>query len=292
MLGKIRGEVRFKEPMSFYTSLRIGGVADIFVMPQDVGDIRYALLYAEQDRLPVMVIGGGNNILVGDRGIRGIVLKIEGSLGRAEFHGDEVVVGAGASLSSLIREAANLNLGGIECLIGIPATIGGALFTNAGTPDGRIGDFVRVAYYFQADGELGEFKPRPGVFEYDSFKLPPGATFIGCRLQLRRRPLADIRKDIKARLKVKKQYYPLALASVGPIWKDPTGKSAGKLIERVGLRSKRLNGAEISLKNPNFIVNRDDARAEDVLALMVLTRERVQAQFGINLEYEIQIVGE
>src|SRR6266542_1684200 len=114
MLGEIRGEVRFKEPLSFHTSLRIGGPADIFVMPQDVDDIRHALMFAVREQLPVEVIGGGNNVLVTDRGIRGVVLKLEGCLGRAQFHGEEVVAGAGVSLSGLIREAAAMNLGGIE----------------------------------------------------------------------------------------------------------------------------------------------------------------------------------
>ncbi|MGH7277303.1 MAG: FAD-binding protein, partial [Candidatus Rokuibacteriota bacterium] len=121
MLGEIRGEVRFKEPLSFHTSLRIGGSADIFIVPQDTDDIRHALKFAEREQLPVAVIGGGNNLLVKDRGIRGVVLKLEGCLGRAEFHGEEALAGAGVGLSALIREAAALNLGGIECLIGIPA---------------------------------------------------------------------------------------------------------------------------------------------------------------------------
>src|SRR6185369_11553806 len=136
MLGEIRGDVRFKEPLSFHTSLRIGGPADIFVVPQDLDDIRHALAFADREQLPVVTIGGGNNVLVTDRGVRGVVLKLEGCLGRSEFHGEEVVAGAGASLSSLIREAAALNLGGIECLVGIPASVGGALATNAGTEEG------------------------------------------------------------------------------------------------------------------------------------------------------------
>ncbi len=137
MLGEIRGEVRFKEPLSFHTSLRIGGPADIFIVPQDVEDIRLALSFAEREQLSLDVIGGGNNLLVSDRGVRGVVLKLEGCLGRAEFNGEEAVAGAGVSLSALIREAAALNLGGIECLVGVPATVGGAVAMNAGTPGRR-----------------------------------------------------------------------------------------------------------------------------------------------------------
>ena len=292
MLGEIRGEVRFKEPLSFHTSLRIGGPADIFVVPQDVDDIRHALCFAEREQLAVAVIGGGNNLLVKDRGVRGVVLRLEGCLGRAEFHGEEAIAGAGVSLSALIREAAAVNLGGIECLVGIPATIGGALAMNAGTPDGWIGDFVSAVYFLHPDGTIGEFKPAGGSFTYSAFEAPEGAVLVGCRLRLHRRPMAEIQKDIRQRLKQKKATQPLALASAGCVWKNPKGDVAARLIEKCGLKGKRVNGAEISSKHANFIVNRGGGTAVDILALMDLTRERVHHQFGITLEPEIRMVGE
>jgi len=291
MLGEIRGEVRFKEPLSFHTSLRIGGFADIFVVPQDVDDIRHALRFAEREQLPVAVLGGGNNLLVKDRGVRGVVLKLEGCLGRAEFHGEEAVAGAGVSLSSLIREAAVLNLGGIEALVGIPATVGGALSMNAGTADGTIGDFVSAVYFVHPDGTIGEFKPGAGT-SYQQFHAPVGSVLFGCRLQLHRRPLAEIQRDIKQRLRGKKSSQPLALASAGFVWKNPPGHQATRLIEKAGLKGKRINGAEISAKHANFIVNRGGAMAADVLALMEITHERVQTQFNVTLETEIRVLGE
>jgi UDP-N-acetylmuramate dehydrogenase len=292
MLGEIRGEVRFKEPLSFHTSLRIGGAADFFIVPQDVEDIRLALSFADKEHLPVVVVGGGNNILVRDRGIRGVVLKLEGCLGRADFHGEEAVAGAGVSLSALIREAAAINLGGLECLVGIPATVGGAVAMNAGTPDGWISDFVSAVYFLHPDGTLGEFKPGAGALGYRTFVAPPGAVLIGARLRLHRRAHAEIQKDIKQRLKQKKASQPLALASAGCVWKNPPGEQAGRLLEKVGLRGKRLNGAEISAKHANFIVNRGGAVSGDVLALMDLARERVKNHFGITLEPEICVLGE
>lgn len=292
MLASIRGTVRYQELLSFHTSLRIGGPADIFVEPLDVNDIRQALDHAKSECLPVAILGSGNNVLARDRRIQSVVLKLEGCLGRAEFRGDEVVAGAGVTLSSLIREATAINLGGIECLAGIPATIGGALAMNAGTPDGAIGDFVTAIYFLHADGKLGEFKPIYGRFTYQEFALPAGAIIIGCRLRMTRRPLAEIQKDLKARMKIRKALNPLALASAGPVWKNPPGEEAGRLIEKVGLKGKKLGGAEIYAKNPNFIVNRGNATADDVLALMETTRERVQAQFGITLEQKIRIIGE
>jgi UDP-N-acetylmuramate dehydrogenase len=292
MLGEIRGEVRFKEMLSFHTSLRIGGPADIFVIPQDVDDIRHALVFAEREQLPVAVIGGGNNLLVTDRGIRGVVLKLEGCLGRAEFHGEEAVAGAGVGLSTLIREAAALNLGGIECLVGIPATIGGAIAMNAGTAEGSIGDFVSAVYFLHPDGTIGECKPGNSGFSMQQFNFPEGSVLAGARLRLHRRPYAEIQKDIKQRLKLKKQTQPLALASAGCVWRDVAGEPATKLIERVGLRGKRMNGAEISAKHANFIVNRGGASAADIQALMDLTRERVLTQLGLTLEPEIRVISE
>src|SRR5207248_1582726 len=164
--------------------------------------------------------------------------------------------------------------------VGIPATIGGALAMNAGTADGWIGDFVSAVYYLHPDGALGEFKPS-GEFGYRAFHLPAGAVLIGCRLQLHRRPLPEIQKEIRARLKQKKATQPLALASAGFVWKNPAGELASRLIEKAGLRGKRVNGAEISSKHANFIVNRGAAGAADILGLMELTRERVHSRFGI-----------
>jgi UDP-N-acetylmuramate dehydrogenase len=220
------------------------------------------------------------------------VLKLEGALGRAQFQGEEAVAGAGVSLSALIREAAALNLGGIECLVGIPATVGGALAMNARSTDGAIADFVSAAYFLHPDGTLGEFKPAHGVMTPGPIHFPPGSVVVGCRLRFTRRPFAEIQRDIRQRLKSKKSTQPLALASAGAVWKDPPGDKAVRLLEKVGLRGKRVGSAEISTKQANFVVNRGGASATDVMALLELSRERVRAQFGITLEPEMRIIGE
>src|SRR5262249_6968693 len=188
MLGEIRGEVRFKEPLAFHTSLRCGGPADIFVLPQDVDDVRKALMYADKEKLPVVVLGGGNNVVVKDKGVRGIVIKLEGCLGRMEFHGDEVTIGCGAGLSTMIREAAALGLGGGECLAGTRATRGGARAMTAGPNDGSIGDFVPAVSSPPAEGTTGELKPAPAPFASPTSNSPPGSTLLGTRLTLRRKP--------------------------------------------------------------------------------------------------------
>jgi UDP-N-acetylmuramate dehydrogenase len=291
MLARIAGVVRFKEPLSFHTSLRMGGPADFFISPRDVDDIRYALTFADQEDLPVVVLGGGNNVLVSDRGVSGVVLKLEGVLERAAFQGDEVVVGAGVTLSALVREAAARDLGGLECLTGIPGTVGGALATRAGTPEGAIVDLCSAVHFLYPDGTLGEFRPLAHVAGGQTFDIPRGAIVVSCRLQLVRRPGAVVWKEIRHRLKLRKTSEPFALASAGFVWKNPPAAIARRLIDAAGLRGKRRNAAEISAKSSNFIINRGGATPSDVLGLMAMTRERVEARFGITLETEIRMLG-
>src|SRR5262245_3176603 len=270
MLGSIRGDVRFKEPLSFYTSLRIGGPADILIMPQDIDDIRHALQFVHRERLPLTVLGGGSGMLVRDRGLRGVVLKLDGCLRRVEFHGEEAVAGAAVGLSSLIREAAAHDLGGLECLAGIPGSVGGALAMKACSEAGSIADVVSAVYLVQPDGTLDEIKlcdfgPRPATFDVE-----PGSIVVGCRLRLRPRPRREIQSDVNRRLKLKKRSEPLVLASAA-IWQDPGDVTAAELIDKAGLKGKRVNGAEIAVKHTNFIINRGGATAADIIGLMDLT---------------------
>jgi UDP-N-acetylmuramate dehydrogenase len=292
MLGEIRGEVRFKEPMAYHTGLRCGGPADIFVLPQHVEDVRHAVRYADKEKLPFRVLGGGNNLLVRDRGVRGVVVKLDGSLGRMEFHGDEVTVGAGATLSTIVRDAATRGLGGLDCLVGIPATIGGALAMNAGTPEGAIAEMVSAVYLLYPDGSLGEIRPRPASFGDRHLDFPPASILLAARLHLRRKPPAEIQADIRTRLKQRKTCYPVVHAAAGLAWKHPSPDQAAKLVEKAGLKGKRVGGAEVWAKHPNFIVNRRGATAADVLALLDLVTRRVADRTGQELRPEITVIGE
>jgi UDP-N-acetylmuramate dehydrogenase len=291
MLGRITGTVRFTEPLSFYTSLRIGGPAEFFVMPQDVNDVRYALAFAEQEDLPVVVIGGGNNMLISDSGLQAVVLKLEGILGRAEFNGDEVAVGAGMPLSALIREAAALGLGGLEHLAGIPATVGGALATHVRSLEGSLLDVFSSITFLYPDGTIGEHRPSGPAGAGRSLDLPAGAVVVGGRLHLVRRPAQRIQENLRLRMKTWKDTQPFALASAGYIWKNPSGDRAARLIEAVGLRGKRVRGAEISSKSGNLMINRGGATHADVLALMEMARERVESRMGVTLQPEIRLLG-
>jgi UDP-N-acetylmuramate dehydrogenase len=259
-------------------------------MPQDVDDLRYALAFAEQEDLPLIMIGGGSNLLVSDRGLQGVVVKLQGILGGAEFAGDEVAVGAGMPLSALIREAAAQGLGGLEYLAGIPATVGGALVTNARTSEGALIKHCSAIYFVHPDGTLGEHRAW-GPTGWRTFDLPAGGILAGCRLRLERRPVQVVQKALQHRLKAWKESQPFDLAAAGYIWKNPPGDRAARLIEMVGLRGKRVNGAEISVKCANLIVNRGGATQHDILALMEMARERVEKRLGITLYPEIRLVG-
>ncbi len=290
MLGRITGAVRFREPLSFHTSLRIGGPAEFFIMPQDLDDLRYALAFAEQEDLPLIAIGGGNNLLVSDRELQAVVVKLEGTLSRAEFAGDEIAVGAGMLLSALLREAAVQGLGGLEYLAGIPATVGGELATNARTAEGALIDHCSAVYFMLPDGTLGEHRAG-GPAGRRTFDLPTGSIVVGCRLQLERRPARAVQKVLQYRLKTWKESQPFTLATAGYIWKNPPGDRAARLVEMVGLRGKRVNGAEISSKSANLIINRGGATHHDILKLMEMARERVETRLGITLHPEIRLVG-
>src|SRR5438876_5881792 len=292
MLGEVLGTVRFKEPLSFYTSLGTGGNADVFIVPQDLDDVRHALSFAHRQQLPVAVLGGGNKVLIRDGGIRGVVLKLGGCLARADFHGEGAMVGAGMPLAALVRQAAAQDLGGIEPLVGIPATMGGALATNAGTADGWVGDYVSAVYFLYPDGTFGEYKPGTTLMSERRLEIPDGVVVVGCRLRCQRRPVAETQREIKRRLKQKNIAEPLALASAGAVWRDPPGLSAARVIERSGLRGKRVGSAEISAKHANYIINRGGAKAADILALMEMTRDRVRTHFHLTLEEDIRILGE
>lgn len=292
MLGRIRGQVRFKEPLSWHTSLRVGGPADVFIVAVDVDDVRRAMSFAERERLSVTILGSGAGILVQDRGVRGVVLQPGGCLGRVRFCGDEVMAGAGAQLSAVIKEAADLGLGGLEGLAGIPATIGGALVMRVATPEVSLIDFVSVVHLLFPDGSLGEIKPSVNGQDGEVWSLPPDAVVLAARLMLERHGCREARRTLRRQTAQRKLSTPLALASAGYVWKDDAGLSASRLVRRAGCLRLRVGRVEVSLKDPNFIVNRGTARAAEVLELMAQVEGRVRDRLGINLVRRVRVIGE
>jgi UDP-N-acetylmuramate dehydrogenase len=292
MLGSIRGEIRFKERLAPHTALRCGGPADVYVLAQDVDDVRHALGFAHQEGLPLLVLGGGSGVLIRDRGYRGLVLRLGGRFTRLEFHGDEVTLGAGVELATLIREAASRGLGGLESLAGIPGTVGGAVATRAGTSAGSLHDRVSAIYFLGPDGVIGQATATSDCDAPQRVTLPPRAILLGVRLNLRPNRPTAIQTGVRTRLKHQRATHPLALAAAGYVWQDPAGAAATRLIEQSRLKGKRLGDAEISTKHANCLVNRGRATARALEDLMTLVVERVTRQTGHRLDLAMPILGE
>ena len=290
MLGAIAGDVRFKEPLSVHTSLRLGGPADIFIAPENLDDIRHALAFARREQMPAAVIGAGLHTLATERGFRGVLLRLEGALRRVEFHGEEAVAGAGADVFALARAAATASLGGVAHLVGAAGTVGGALVLHGCGPGQPLASLVSAVYFVRPDGEIDEVKP--GLHGLGDRGLEaPGRILIGCRLRLVRQSAASINREIAHALRARPLLQTLSLPGA-VVWRDPPGQSAAVLIAQAGLQGKRVNGAEVCAKHPGVIVNRGAATAVDVLSLMQLTRERVFTHAGIRLEPSIRTLGE
>lgn len=288
MLGSIRGGVRFREPLKIHTSLRLGGPADVFIMPSSIDDIRHALSFADREQMPVAVVGAGTHLLVTERGFRGVVLKLEGALRRVELHGEEMVAGAGADLFAAIREGAAANLGGLAHLVGTAGTVGGALAIP--TAEQPIASVVSAVYFVRPDGELDELKPGPRGLGERPLGLP-GHVMIGCRIRLERQPGASVMAEVNRRLRHRPLLQTLTLAG-SVVWRDPPGEDAGHLIEQAGLGGKRVNGVEVLARHPAVVVNRGGGTAVDVLALMQHVRERVNACTGVRLEPAMRTLGD
>lgn len=285
----------FDEPMKKHTTFKIGGNADCFLIVNSYEDLEKALKFAKSNDVPVMIVGNGSNLLVSDKGIRGIVIKLGAFFSEVICEGSLITAGAGASLSSVTQEALKNGLTGIEWAFGIPGTIGGAVFMNAGAYDGSMSDVVLETTYLDEnlnlcvmDKEMHEFDYRKSVFNLGK----------NCGIIIRTKILLEfgdkdeiwskMRKCMSAR--IDKQ--PLNMPSAGSVFKRPKDYYVGRMIEELGLKGFSVGGAKVSEKHGGFIVNVDNATASDVKNLIVYIKARVKERYGVDLETEIKEVGE
>ncbi len=302
-LNFIRGIVKFDEPMSRHTSFRIGGPVDVWIAPHDVEDLLNILRYAQENGIEVFVLGGGSKILVGDKGIRGFVIILSNPNFRyIKFNGQFIDVGCGAKISEFLSQSAERNLGGCEFLAGLPGTIGGALMMNAGSPSNGIGDFVEEVIAIK-DLKKVSLKKEQINFSYRSSGLSeftPNQDFSGsgfilitAKVKLADKEEGVIRNEIKDNLDRKRKVQDLGRPSVGCIFMNPSKDvSSGKLIEDTGFKNRSVGGAYVSEKHANFILNRKDAKASDVLRLIEEIQKKVFKDSGIMLKLEVKLVGE
>jgi UDP-N-acetylmuramate dehydrogenase len=293
LTGRFGARARFDEPLAPYTSWKIGGPADAFVTIESSAELADLLRWSFKRRLPRFVLGSGSNILIGDGGIRGIVVRLGGEFAGIEVaaEGDEVVVraGASASLALLTAQAASKGAVGIGSLAGIPGSVGGALRMNAGT-DREMGDFVRDVWV--QSPTKPDAHPVSVHSYYRHTSIGRDAIVARVTLAFPHGDPSDVRADMNARLRRRKESQPLQFPNAGSCFRNPPGDKAGRLIEAAGAKGWRSGGAEVSGLHANFIVNVDSATALDVATLLARVRRAVLEQFGVELQPEVHIVGE
>ncbi|MBI5631100.1 MAG: UDP-N-acetylmuramate dehydrogenase [Elusimicrobia bacterium] len=292
-LEKILPQARFDESLGPHTTFRVGGPADCYAEVMSRRELSGLLEICRRRALPFMLLGWGSNVLVKDKGVRGVVARLRGDFERIEFlEGRRVLSGAGVRVPQLVSLCAERGLSGPEPLVGVPGTVGGALVMNAGTRDGEIARLV--AQIETIDPGTLEFRWAPASefsFSYRRTSLE-GRVVLGCLLQLKAGDKGDIIRRIQRHQQKRLQTQPIHTYNVGSTFKNPPGRYVAELIERAGLKGKAFGGARISPMHANFIENFSHATASDILELVRLAGEKVKSETGIDLELEMKVVGE
>ena len=291
LLGKDR--VLVDEPMKRHTTFRIGGPADFFLLPSTVDEVRGILEICREEELPYFILGNGSNLLVSDKGYRGVIIQLYRNFSNISVEGNEICASSGALLSQIAAAARNASLTGFEFAGGIPGTLGGAVFMNAGAYGGELKDVLKEAVVMTEQGEILTLPVEKLDMGYRTSRIKKaGYLVLEARLVLEQGDMdkiRDITKDLTEK-RVSKQ--PLEYPSAGSTFKRPEGYFAGKLIMDSGLRGYQVGGAQVSEKHCGFVINKGNATAADVLTLIENVREKVQEQFGVTLEPEVKFLGE
>ena len=291
LLGKDR--VLVDEPMKRHTTFRIGGPADFFLLPSTVDEVRGILEICREEELPFFILGNGSNLLVSDKGYRGVIIQLYRNFSNISVEGNEICASSGALLSQIAAAARNASLTGFEFAGGIPGTLGGAVFMNAGAYGGELKDVLKEAVVMTEQGEILTLPVEKLDMGYRTSRIKKaGYLVLEARLVLEQGDMdkiRDITKDLTEK-RVSKQ--PLEYPSAGSTFKRPEGYFAGKLIMDAGLRGYQVGDAQVSEKHCGFVINKGNATAADVLTLIENVREKVQEQFGVTLEPEVKFLGE
>lgn len=277
--------------MSRHTSLKVGGPADLYAVPQDVDDLQGLVQQLKAQRIPWLAIGRGYNLLVQDGGIRGAVISLE-RFSRIEALGrDRVRAEAGAENLTVVRFAQQQGLGGIGFISGIPGTIGGAIRMNAGAYGEGILERTACLTLLR-DAMVCEFCIDELDYGYRRLELQPGDLVLSATLQLLPRDAADTEEEIRKDLELRRSKHNVGFPSAGSFFKNPAGQASWRLIDAAGMRGAQVGGAQVSMVHSNFLVNTGTATAADFLALAERVKQAVFEQSGIRLEEEVRLVGE
>jgi len=289
LLAEFGDITRQDEPLAPHTWMKLGGPAEYFIQPRNPDELRRVVLSCHENEIPIRVLGGGSNLLIGESGVRGAVLRIAGdAFTRIDIEGTQVRSGGGALLSQLISRSVKEGLAGLETLAGIPGTVGGGLHGNAGGRSGDIGQFVNSVTVLTARGDLIVRSEDELSFGYRQSSVDE-LVILEAVFQLHHDDPEEIVRRMRTLWIMKKATQPLSFQSAGCIFKNPRGMSAGALIEQCGLKRAKIGGAEISDRHANFVVTQPSATADDVRKLIDLARNKVTEQFGVDLELEIEI---
>ncbi len=286
------GRISFNEPLSAHTSIKAGGPADVWIEPESIQQLRRLVQDARRTKISVFTIGQGCNIIVGKNGIKGLCVRLNSPTFKTiKFNGKYVSAGAGVALRQLIASASERSLGGYEFLSGIPGTMGGAIFGNAGARGKAIARLLREVEVLTPGGNMKRLKPENIKFGYRRSGLD-GNIIISAKLELEKADKGKILALLKANLKEKIKNQDYAAPSAGCIFKNPSGGgfSAGKLIDNCCLKGKSIGDAQVSFKHANFIINKGSAKAEDIISLINLVKKKVKRVYSVNLEEEVKII--
>ena len=281
-----------EEPMKKHTTFRVGGPADVLVQPDETA-LAAIIALCRQYHVPYSFIGNGSNLLVGDKGIRGVVIEMTDTMGKIEVHGTKITAQAGAMLSKIANTAASNGLGGMEFAAGIPGSVGGAVVMNAGAYGGEMKDIIEKVYVLDENGAQLELDRDALDLGYRHSCIPDKKYIVTkVVLELVPRDEAEIRSEMKELNEKRAEKQPLQYPSAGSTFKRPEGYFAGKLIMDAGLRGYQVGGAQVSEKHCGFVINKGDATAADICQLMQDVSDKVHAQFGVVLEPEVKMIGE
>ncbi|MFA7148712.1 MAG: UDP-N-acetylmuramate dehydrogenase [Syntrophomonadaceae bacterium] len=283
----------FNEEMRNHTTFKIGGPVDIMVLPQDEEDVATVVSFCRQRDIPLFIFGVGSNLLVRDRGIRGVAMKLGENLDEVEVSGEEIYAQAGVKLSALSRIAAFHSLSGLEFAEGIPGSLGGALVMNAGAYDGEMQDVVIAVRAISPDGSIKTFNNKEVRFGYrQSIFQSNGYIIISATLKLVTGKRKEIEKQMLEFARRREEKQPLDKPSAGSTFRRPPGFYVGPMLEELGFKGYQIGDAQVSSKHAGFIVNNGNATARDVLDLIAYIQQKAQERFGVDLQPEIRVVGE
>lgn len=290
--------VRFDEPLGPHLAYRVGGPADILVFPRTEEELVWLSAICRRETLPLTIIGTGTNLLVRDGGIRGVTVSLKEAFRHIDWSPNSpperwlVRAEGGVSKPELLEWAMARGLTGLEFSAGVPGTIGGGIFMNAGTKYGCYGDILREIRLFDFTHGASQHRTTRELFGYREQHLVKDSLVLWTDFELKTGDETAIRTEVARIIAERAAKQPLDFPSCGSTFKNPEGFSAGRLIEKAGLKGLKSGNAEISEKHANFILNKGGARAADILALIAEAKARVKAMSGVELECEVIILGE